>query len=61
MSRRTATSGHRYGVTSAHNPMARIRGTWSNVKVRSVIAVCVYEYSAMHMIKPELMLDQQRS
>lgn len=59
MSCRTATSGHRYGVTLAHNPMAGIRGTWSNVKVRSVIAVCLYEYNAMHMIKPELTLGQQ--
>jgi len=61
MSRRAATSRHRYGVITAHNPMAGIGGTWSNVKVRSVIAVCVYEYSAMHTIKPELMLDLPRS
>lgn len=57
----TATNRHRYGVTSAHNPMAGKRDTWSKVEVCSVIAVCVWEYSAVHVIKLELMLDQQRS
>ena len=57
----TATNRHRYGVTSAYNQMAGKRDTWSKVEVCSVIAVCVWEYSAVHVIKLELMLDQQRS